>query len=112
MIKDQGGRQGQPGLCGQGVAQFEGGQRIDAEVFETAGRDPDAAGSGWANTAAVAVVTSAVRVCSCCSGVWPASRAASVWGLAVAAWGRLRGQRRQDRGQGVVAGLAGQRRAR
>ena len=48
-----------------------------------------AAGSGWANTVAVAVATSVVRVCSCCGAVWPASRAPSPWALAVCAWGRV-----------------------
>ena len=47
------------------------------------------AGSGWANTAAVVAVTIAVSVSSRCRGLWVASVAASVRGLAVAACGRL-----------------------
>ncbi|GAA2247529.1 hypothetical protein GCM10010232_38450 [Streptomyces amakusaensis] len=38
VVEDQGGRQGQPGLGDEQVAQFDGGERVEAEVTEgTAG---------------------------------------------------------------------------
>ena len=68
-----------------------------------------AAGSGWANTAAVVAVTIAVSVSSRCSGVWPANVAASVRGLAVAAWGRLVIRADRIGSNALLARAAGQR---